>query len=102
MTWGQDDINARQDRIDENNRGKALQQQEELEKEIERAMTKFKPGDKVTYVPAYGKPEPGVVKLVPDDEHVFVVYHCDNQWHRYQDYTAARTERNDLVRGWRF
>ena len=56
-------------------------------------------GQKVTYV-SVGKVERGIVKSFSDDEHVFVVYHCDGNWDRYFDYTAARTEIIDLVLGW--
>lgn len=31
-----------------------------------------------------------------NDKWVFVVYHCDDQWDNYQDYTAAATDPNDL------
>ena len=59
----------------------------------------FKPGDKVTFVNEYKK-EQGLVKSLSDDKHVFVVYHCDDEWDRYFDYTAARTKISDLVPGW--
>jgi hypothetical protein len=56
-------------------------------------------GQKVTYI-SFGKVEHGIVKSLSDAEHVFVVYHCDGNWDRYFDYTAARTEISDLVPGW--
>lgn len=59
----------------------------------------FQVGEKVTYISHNGK-EKGVVKSLSDDEHVFVVYHCDDEWNNYQNYTAARTRISDLVLGW--
>lgn len=56
-------------------------------------------GDKVTYT-SFNKKEIGVVKSISDEDHVFVVYHCAGNWDRYQDYTAARTKVEDLVKGW--
>jgi len=56
-------------------------------------------GQRVTYL-SFGKVEHGIVKSLSDAEHVFVVYHCAGNWDRYFDYTAARTEINDLVPGW--
>ena len=56
-------------------------------------------GDKVTYK-SFGELEHGIVKSLSDSEHVFVVYHCDGDWSRYSDFTAARTRIADLVPGW--
>ena len=60
----------------------------------------MKPGDRVTYVPYVGKQERGIVKSISDEDHVFVVYHCADEWDNYQDYTAARTRIEDLRMGW--
>ena len=58
-------------------------------------------GTKVTYY-SFNKKEHGKVKRLPsDDNYAFVVYHCDNNWDNYYNYTAARTEIRDLVLGWR-
>ncbi len=59
----------------------------------------MKPGEKVTFS-SYNKKEKGIVKSISDSEHVFVVYHCDNDWGNYQNYTAARTHISDLTLGW--
>jgi len=59
----------------------------------------FIEGDKVTYI-SHNKKEHGIVKWFPDNKHAFVVYHCDNNWNNYKEYTAARTETNDLEHGW--
>jgi len=61
--------------------------------------TQVNPGDKVTYV-SYNKKEHGIVKSISDNEHVFVVYNCNNEWENYKNYTAARTRKGDLVIGW--
>jgi hypothetical protein len=58
---------------------------------------KFNIGDKVTYLPTE---ECGIVKSISDADHVFVVYHCAQEWYNYKDYTAARTKIKDLIMGW--
>ena len=57
----------------------------------------FKIGDKVTYMP---KKEKGIVKSIAYDNYVFVVFHCDNKWEYYYNYTGALTDINDLIMGW--
>lgn len=60
---------------------------------------KFNIGDFVEYIPPYSKKvEKGRVKGFhsPDSTHVFVVYHCNNDWDNYKDYTAASTPVRDL------
>lgn len=60
------------------------------------------PGAKVHYKPAHGGHENGIVKRVSDNQStVFVVYKCDNQWHRYEDFTAVATDIADLESGWK-
>jgi hypothetical protein len=59
----------------------------------------FKPGDRVTYK-TESKSENGVVKSVSDENHVFVVYHCDDGWDRCEEHAAVRTRISDLVMGW--
>jgi len=63
----------------------------------------MKKGDKVHYQPEhYGKHyENGIVKEVRTSGAVFVVYHCANNWDEYEEYTAARTEPDDLKIGWK-
>lgn len=60
----------------------------------------FKSGDYVTRITPYLK-ERGIVKRIADDKSTFVVYHCGGDWKHYNDYTAARTYNNELVRGWK-
>ena len=66
----------------------------------------FSPGDKVTYAPDYlaDKPEMwehGIVKRVnPYGHGYFVVYKCEGNWDRYEDYTAANTITKYLLLGW--
>lgn len=62
--------------------------------------TQFKKGDSVRYCPSHGGEEKGVVKSVDDKGFCFVVYNCGGEWHKYEDYTAARTNPNDLKKGW--
>ena len=59
----------------------------------------MKVGQKVTYH-SFDKDEQGIVKILSDDYHVFVVYNCADNWDRYFDYTAARTRIADLTIGW--
>lgn len=58
-------------------------------------------GDYVLYVPftdcnqeLYQK---GRVKSIQDDNHAFVVFHCNNTWAEYENYTAARCEISQLI-----
>jgi len=41
----------------------------------------------------------GLLKAYLND-YVFIVYHCDNNWDNYQNYTAAKTRKCDLQKGW--
>lgn len=59
----------------------------------------MKAGDYVCYMPERGVPENGRIKRI-GSEHAFVVYNCNNEWHRYTDFTAASTEIISLVPGW--
>ena len=59
----------------------------------------LKKGDKVTYH-SFEKREKGIVKSISDEKHVFVVYHCNNEWDNYENYTATRTCIDDLTKGW--
>ena len=49
----------------------------------------YKIGDFVTYIPYSNCPmdkwEKGRVKSISDDENVFVVYHCNNDWDTYKN-----------------
>jgi hypothetical protein len=59
----------------------------------------LKDGDSITYH-SFNKKENGIVKSISDEKHVFVVYHCGNDWDNYKNYTAARTHIDDLTKGW--
>lgn len=66
----------------------------------------YKVGDKVHYQPKHYGPdkwENGIVKEVRKNikDAVWVVYNCNNEWHRYTDYTSAKTNLRDLKKGWR-
>ena len=60
---------------------------------------KFKIGKKVTYKTPY-KCEKGIIKSISDEDYSFVVYHCNDDWDNYKEYTAARTPNANLVPGW--
>jgi len=62
---------------------------------------KLTPGDIgrwVTYTPTVRELEKGRIKSW-NDKFIFVVYHCDNQWDRFQDFTGCATDPEDLT--WR-
>jgi len=59
----------------------------------------FEVGEKVTYVTPYKK-EKGIVKSIASEDSTFVVYHCGDEWDNYKEYTAARTQNKDLIKGW--
>lgn len=59
-------------------------------------------GDKVTYNPGY-KSEIGIIKEVPEDvpDSVRVVFHCNDDWENYKEYTSQLTELKHLTLGWK-
>lgn len=61
---------------------------------------RFSKGQKVTYLTEY-KREHGMIKSLSDDgKAAFVVYHCNNDWEDFENYTGARTNLEDLRDGW--
>ncbi len=58
-------------------------------------LTKEDIGRWVVYKSGNGKPEKGRIKSW-NDNWIFVVYHCDNQWDRFQDYTGCATRPYDF------
>jgi hypothetical protein len=50
----------------------------------------------VEYRDGVGKVERGRIKSW-NDQVVFVVYRCDNEWHRFKEFTAAATDPADLT-----
>ena len=61
-------------------------------------------GDLVTYIPFEGCSEElyqnGKVKSIGSDGHYFVVFHCNNEWDNYADYTGQLTDGKQLIKGW--
>ena len=57
-------------------------------------------GMKVTYVPDHGDPLKGIVKSLGTHGNAFVVYHCNDDYDNYADYTAASTDIEHLMEGW--
>ena len=61
----------------------------------------IKEGQKVYYTSPHGSTENGIVKSVNDSKTIaWVVYHCDNNWDDYRNYTGAATNTEDLTEGW--
>ena len=60
----------------------------------------LKVGQKVTYKPFSGGWEKGVIKSFSDNGNPFVVYHCNDDWKNYTDYTGAQTPLEDVYPGW--
>jgi len=60
----------------------------------------FEVDDKVCYNPDHCDPENGIVKEVRGDT-IFVVYNCNGEWDRYQDFTGCATNIKDLEKGWK-
>lgn len=59
----------------------------------------IKQGSYVHYSPMFGSTENGRVKSIGED-YAFVVYNCNDEWHRYEDYTGQKTDLPDLKPGW--
>lgn len=56
----------------------------------------FKPGDKVIFLPTGEK---GIVKSVKGRV-AHIVYHCDENWRNYNNYTGELTSISSLEKGW--
>lgn len=52
-------------------------------------------GEWILYKNGVGELEKGKIKSW-NDNFIFVVYKCDNQWDRFQDYTGCATSPDDL------
>ena len=52
-------------------------------------------GKWVLYTASHGATEKGRIKSW-NDKFIFVVYKCDGNWDKFQDYTAAATDPKDL------
>jgi hypothetical protein len=66
----------------------------------------LKIGQKVHYQPKHYKEdqwENGMIKEIPDHTNnaIRVVFHCNGDWNKFQDYTSQLTNLNDLKSGWR-
>ena len=59
-------------------------------------LTKKDIGRWVAYTSLFGDEEKGRIKSW-NDKYIFVVYKCDNNWDRFQDYTGAATKPEDLT-----
>jgi len=66
----------------------------------------MKTGDKVHYIPFKGADksqwENGIVKSINEYNNttLFVVFNCNEEWDRYNDYTGQSTKINQLRKGW--
>lgn len=58
-------------------------------------------GTKVHYLKADGTSENGIVKSIRDENYVFVVFHCCEDWENYQNYTGQLTKLIDLHLNWK-
>jgi len=64
----------------------------------------MKIGDKVTYIPFKGAAESlyekGIIKSIQENG-VFVVFHCNEDWDNYQDYTGQLCGKHSILcEGW--
>jgi hypothetical protein len=59
----------------------------------------MKVGDYVHYTPSAGPEENGRIKSINGDS-ASVVYKCNGEWERYEEYTGSRTEMSMLSLGW--
>ncbi len=64
----------------------------------------FEVNQKVHYIPFEGcdssQYENGMIKSVREYNHVFVVYHCNEDWENFNNYTAQCTIISKLKAGW--
>ena len=59
-------------------------------------LTKQDTGRYVVYTSEHGTAEIGRIKSW-NNNFIFVVYKCDNNWNLYEEYTAAATKPDDLT-----
>lgn len=59
-------------------------------------LSKANIGEWVTYRGQVGEVERGRIKSW-NEENIFVVYKCNNEWHRFDDFTGVATDPNDLT-----
>ena len=62
-------------------------------------MREIKKGTKVHYTSPHGEITNGIVKSITEGA-AFVVYHCNGEWDKYFNYTAAHTYLNNIKFGW--
>lgn len=61
---------------------------------------KFKVGEDVHYI-GHNRQENGRIKEIDYGQEIaFVVYHCDDDWDNYRNYTGMLTNLSDLKVGW--
>jgi hypothetical protein len=64
----------------------------------------MKIGDNVHYIPFDGCDENlidnGKIKSFSDSGNPFVVYHCNNEWDKWMDYTGQNTPLDRINEGW--
>ncbi len=65
----------------------------------------MKTADKVHYIPFKGAHpslyENGIIKReTSNGEGFFVIYNCNGEWDRMNEYTSANTRKSDLKPGW--
>lgn len=62
-------------------------------------MLNFKVGEDVHYI-GHNKKENGKIKEIDyGQQTAFVVYHCNDDWDNYRDYTGALTNLSQLKHG---
>jgi len=59
----------------------------------------LKNGMKVHFCPKSGPTVNGIIKS-HNTHTAYVVYKCNNNWSKYQDYTGVSTNISDLREGW--
>lgn len=70
-----------------------------LEKNRRKEISEMKAGDFVHYKVPHSTIENGRIKSIGDDT-AFVVYKCNNEWWRHDDYTGQKTGLDCLYPGW--
>jgi hypothetical protein len=69
--------------------------------DVQEGYDDMSPGSPVTYHKPPGQPEHGMIKSVdPFEPFAFVVYRCNDDWERFEEFTAGRTPLQFLKPGW--
>jgi hypothetical protein len=73
---------------------------EEMTDVLRKYSVRYGIGEKVTFHYDDGRESKGIVKAISDQNNVFVVYSCNEDWEHYYNYTSQKSDIGCLTKGW--